>query len=182
MKQTIRIFYLLGLIIISGLMASCDKEPESVIAGEFTIDNALYGFGPYYAIGFSFEQGCKVQTNEAPEPDITVHARTDARGAVSGAYLDTPNLVPSFALAGDFATGTAAKTFFDALLTIGSYTWTLFADDISENQVYIFKTRKENYVKFRIKNLVLSDTDDGPYAEVNIEWRIQADGSTTFSQ
>ncbi|MDT8400793.1 MAG: hypothetical protein RQ743_03785 [Bacteroidales bacterium] len=182
MKQKKGILYLSGFILIAVLMASCDKDAESVYAGEFTIDNTLYGPGPYYAIGFSFDKGQKVQTDAVPGPDITVHARTDIQGAVSGAYLDTPNLLPSFALAGDFATGTEAKTFFDELLAIGSYSWTLFADDISEHQVYVFKTRKENYVKFRIKNLVLNDTGDGPFAEITIEWRIQADGSTTFSQ
>lgn len=181
MKRSAYIFYLLGLLIITGLVSSCNKEDDSLYEGEFTIDNALYGYGPYYAIGYSFEENRKVQTNDVPGPDITVHARTDAQGAVSGAYLDTPNVVASFALAGSFATAAEAKTFFDELLSVGSYNWTLFADNISENQVYIFKTRKENYVKFRIKDLVLNDDDEGPFAEVTIEWQIQPDGSTTFS-
>lgn len=180
-KRT-KILLLLGLVILSGIVVSCDKEPATKYAGEFTIDNALYGYGPYYAIGYSYELGMKLKTSDTPPPDITVHARTDAQGDVSGAYLDTPNLTESYALAGDFNTGTEAKDFFDNLLQVGTYTWTLFADDISEHQVYVFKTSEENYVKFRIKNLVLEDRDSGAYAEVTIEWRIQPDGSTTFSQ
>lgn len=164
------------------MVVSCDKEPGKTNAGEFTIDNTLYGFGPYYAIGYSFELGCELKTSDSPPPDITVHARTDAQGNVSGAYLDTPNLTESYALARDFNTSAEAKDFFDNLLQVGTYTWVLFADGISEYQVYIFKTREDNYVKFWIKNLVLDNTADGAYAEVTIEWRIQPDGSPTFSK
>jgi len=171
-----------ALLLMSGMMVSCNKQPGEIYAGEFTIDNLLYGYGPYYAVGYSFETGRKVKTNESPPPDITIHASTDAQGNVSGAYLDTPNLVPSYALAGDFNTGTEAKEFFDNLLETGTYTWTLFADNISEHQVYVFKTREDNYVKFRIISLQLNDADEGPYAEVTIGWRIQPDGSNVFSQ
>lgn len=167
---------------MSALVLSCDKEPDRIYSGEFTIDNVLYGYGPYYAYGYSFELGVELKTSDSPPPDITVHAKTDALGNVSGAYLDTPNVKASYALAGDFDTGNEAKDFFDNLLQIGTYNWTLYADNISEHQVYVFKTRNDNYVKFRITNLVLNDTDDGPFAEVTIEWRIQPDGSTTFTQ
>lgn len=182
MWKAIPIYLLLCLAVLPAMMVSCEKDDGKTNAGEFTIDNALYGFGPYYAIGYSFELGRELKTNDTPPPDITVHARTDAQGNVSGAYLDTPNLTESYALAGDFDTEAEAKDFFDDLLQVGTYTWMLFADDISEYQVYIFKTREDNYVKFWIKNLVLENRADEAYAEVTIEWRIQPDGSTTFSQ
>lgn len=170
------------LILLATGVISCDKEPGSKYHGEFTIDNTLYGLGPYYAIGFSFEEGRTLQTIESPGPDITVHAKTDAQGNVSGAYLDTPNLEESYALAGDFDNEADARNFYDNLLEVGSYTWLLFADNISEHQVYVFKTRNDNYVKFRIRDLVLEDINDRAFAEVTIEWRIQPDGSATFSQ
>lgn len=178
-----RILYMPVLLIITAMLLSCSREAEDIYSGEFTIDNALFVYGQYYyAIGFSFEEAEEKRTIDTPGPDITVHAYSDAQGAVSGAYLDTPNLVASFALAGDFPSATGAKNFYDDLLTAGSYSWTLSADDISENQVYVFRTRMDNYVKFWIKDLLLDDTDDGPYAEVTIEWQIQPDGSTTFSR
>ncbi|MEE4213902.1 MAG: hypothetical protein V2I34_02480 [Bacteroidales bacterium] len=178
-----RILYLPGLLFITAVLLSCDREPENIYSGEFIIDNTLYVYGQYYyATGFSFEEGEERRTIDTPGPDITVHAYSDAQGAVSGAYLDTPNLVASFALAGDFPSAAEAKTFYDKLLTAGSYSWTLSANDIGENQVYVFRTRKDNYVKFRIKELLLDDTDEGPYAEVTIEWQIQPDGSATFSR
>ncbi|MBS0012006.1 MAG: hypothetical protein KFF49_11380 [Bacteroidales bacterium] len=182
MKLQRCIFLIPGLVLLAGIMVSCQKDKQALYAGEFTIDNALYAYGPYYAIGFSFEMARKVRTNESPPPDITVHASTDVQGNVSGAYLDTPNLVASYALAGDFNTADEAKDFFDELLETGTYTWKLFADNISQHQVYVFKTYKNNYVKFRIIKLELKDNENGAYAEVTIEWRIQADGSNIFSQ
>ncbi len=175
-----KIFYFIVLLVFSAGLNSCEKDPGKIYAGEFTIDNTLYGYGPYYAIGFSFEEGKKTETDRSPEPDITVHAKTDAHGNVLGAYLDTPNLTESFALAGEFDNEQESKTFFDNLLNIETYTWMSFADDISEYQVYVFKTREGNYVKFRIRDLDLEDTGNGPVAVVTIEWRIQPDGSTVF--
>lgn len=178
-----RILYLPVLLIITTMLLSCSKEAEDIYRGQFTIDNALYVYGQYYyAIGFSFEEADEMRTIDTPGPDITVHAYSDVQGAVSGAYLDTPNLVASFALAGDFPSAAEAKDFYDDLLTAGGYNLTLTADDISENQVYVFRTRMDNYVKFWIKDLLLDYTDEGPYAEVTIEWQIQPDGSSTFSR
>ncbi|MDZ7739151.1 MAG: hypothetical protein U5K32_08830 [Bacteroidales bacterium] len=166
------------------LLDSCEKDPEQATGGVFTIDNTLYGQVQFYAIGFSFEQGRKLKTSDVPGPDITVHARTGATGGIEGAYIDTPNLVESFALAGGFGSEAEAKTFFDGLLEIepASYNWVLNADDVRMHQVWIFKTSEDNYVRFMIKDLVLEDGDGVAYAELTAEWLIQADGSTTFEQ
>lgn len=173
-----------AVLLLPGLLTSCEKEPEQVTSGEFTIDNTLYGQGPYYAIGFSFEQGRKLKTSDVPGPDITVHARTDAGGDIEGAYLDTPMLVESFALAGEFDTAAEAGAFFNELVDIepASYDWVLSADGIRVNQVWLFKTREDNYARFMIKSLLLDDAGGVPYAEVTAAWHIQPDGSTTFSQ
>ena len=159
------------------LAVSCEKEGAGTGGGEFTIDNTLYGYGPYYAIGYSFEQGSKISTMESPGPDITVHARTDAEGNVSGAYIDTPQLTESFALTGEFDTEAEAKSFFDQLLSPGSYTWLAYADEVQENQVWLFKTASEDYVKIRIINLLLSDTAEGPRVELTAEWSMLPAGT-----
>jgi hypothetical protein len=184
MGDAVKILLMAAVLVMPVFLTSCEKEPEHLPAGVFTIDNTLYGYGPYYAIGFSFEQGRKLKTSDVPGPDVTVHARTGAGGDIEGAYIDTPNLVESFALAGEFGSEAEAKTFFDQLPEIepASYDWVLYADGVRMHQVWIFKTSEDNYVRFMIKDLVLDDAEGGPYAELTAAWQIQADGSTTFSQ
>ncbi len=184
MGDAVKILLLTAVLAVSVFLTSCEKEPEHLSGGVFTIDNALYGYGPYYAIGFSFEQGRKLKTSDVPGPDITIHARTGAGDDIEGAYLDTPNMVESFALAGEFGSEAEAKIFFDGLLEIepASYNWVLNADGVRMHQVWIFRTSEDNYARFMIKDLVLDDAEGGPYAEVTAAWQIQPDGSTTFSQ
>lgn len=184
MGNAVKILLMAGVAVLTVLLTSCEKEPGQLSAGEFTIDNTLYGQVQYYAIGFSFEQGRKLKTTDVPGPDITVHARTGAGGVTEGAYLDTPNLMESFALAGEFDTGPGAAAFFDELTEIEPllYDWVLSADGIKLNQVWLFKTREDNYARFMIKDLVLEDDEGEAYAELTAEWVIQADGSNTFSQ
>ena len=177
MKSLIKITAFAILILIS---SGCNKEEQNTDYGDITIDNLLYGHGPYYAIGFSFELGTELKTNNTPEPDITVHASSDAGGNITGAYLDTPNLIESFALAGSFGSAAEASSFYDSLTDIGTLPWVSFADDISVNQVWVFKTREENYVKLQIKELTLEQREGLPYAMVRFRWRIQPDGTPTF--
>jgi len=167
----------MSLMILPLLAVSCEKEGGGSGGGEFTIDNTLYGYGPYYAIGYSFGQGSKISTMESPGPDITVHARTDAEGNVSGAYIDTPQLTESFALAGEFDTEEEAKNFFDRLTGPVSYTWSSYAGDVKKNQVWLFKTSGEDYVRIRIISMLLSDTAEGPYVEMTAEWSMLPAGT-----
>lgn len=158
----------------------CTKDNEILDYGTDTIDNIIYGTTLYYAIGFSFELGALVQTNKIPEPDITVHV--NASPPSLSAYLDTPNLMGSYVLLSENDSEADAKTFFDSFLEVGSYSWNLFATNIRENQVWLFKTREGNYVKFRIIDLIVEETSGLPYTQVTFEWRIQRDGSTIFTK
>ncbi|MCD4769896.1 MAG: hypothetical protein K8R35_07000 [Bacteroidales bacterium] len=158
----------------------CTKENEYSDHGTDTIDNIIFGTTLYYAIGFSFELGTLVHTNEIPEPDITVHA--NASPTSLSAYLDTPNLIESYTLLSENDSEADAKTFFDSFLEVGSYNWSLFATNVMENQVWLFKTREGNYVKLRIIDLLVEETSGPPYARVTFEWRIQKDGSTKFTE
>jgi len=179
MKHFIKlIIYATFILLING----CNKNGGPVISGEATIDNLLYGTGPYYAVGFSFEQGKELQTNNTPEPDITIHAILIANGQIEGAYLDTPNHVESFALAGEFGSSSAASSFFSSFTDVGQQTWISIANNIKLNQIWVFKTRDENYVKIRIKDMVVEDRMGTAYAEFTFQWKIQPDGSQVFSK
>ena len=129
-----------------------------------------------------FELGDVTSTLESPAPDITIHAERDLDGNIIGKYFLTPNLVESFALAGEYANESEALTAFNQLLEVGAPTWQLSAMDVEEHQLWLFRTSEQNYVKFRIIEIVTDNTQNPPYIEVTFEWRIQPDGSTSFDK
>ena len=180
MKKTeIRISIIAALLLVL-LFSGCSKDNNDRFHGVDTIDNKLYGTQTYYALGFSFETGKTSSTLESPAPDITIHVSTDIDGNITGKYINTPNLTESFALAASLQNAIEAEDYFNNLAEVGTPTWVLNAGNVEINQVWLFKTSKGNYVKFRIIEL---NTDNGvypPFVEMKFEWRIQPDGSTTF--
>lgn len=172
---------ILALLVVSAIaFYGCKKDDSTKDSGIATIDNTIYGQNVYYAIGFSFDEGKTLPTHQEPQPDITVHAITDNNGDVTGAYLDTPILLPPFSIAGEFDNSQDASDFFESLLVIGSPEWLPSANPVKENQVWIFKTGKGNYAKFRVISLLLEKRGDTPYAQIKFEWQLQPDGSTIF--
>lgn len=174
--------HLTGLLLVVIILPACSKDDKMVNSGTATIDNTLYGQSVYYPIGFSFDEGKELPLLEMPFPDITVHALTDNDGNVTAAYLDSPILVPPFALAGEFNSSQEAVTFYKNLVEVGTREWLSLANPVKENQVWIIKTTRGNYAKFRIISLVLENRAAGPFAEVKFEWKLQPDGSTTFGK
>ena len=162
-------------------MAGCKKRDRDPYHGIDTIDNVLYGSQPYYALGFSFEKGEPVSTLEFPPPDITIHVNVDINGNITGKYILTPNLTESFALAASLGSAAEASDYFDSLLEVGTPAWLEIAGGVEENQVWLFRTRNDNYVKFRIIELKTDNSQYPPWIEMEFEWRIEPDGSTTFS-
>lgn len=180
MKRTGR--NLLMFILTVSLFSACSKEEKQRYSGIDTIDNQLFGQSVYYAIGFSFDIGEPVQTDKQPYPDITVHATLGNDGLVNGAYLDTPILIPPFFLAGQFASSVEAETFYDNLLAVNLPVWLSTADPVLENQVWIVRTLKGNFAKFRVIDLRLENRDEGPFVEMKFEWRVQPDGTASFPE
>ena len=176
----IRIISVVTSLLIILYFTGCSRDEEIPDYGTSTIDNTLFGTTLFYAIGFSFELGKTVPSNEIPEPDITVHA--NATPTSLSAYLDTPNLIGSYALLSENINEAEAKTFFDSFLEAGSYSWSLAATDVRENQVWLFKTREGNFVKIRVIDLLIEETSSHPFAEITFEWRIQRDGSLIFPE
>lgn len=172
----------LVIVFSSLLWSGCSKEEERAYSGTALIDNTIYGQTLYYAIGFSFDEGKLLPTHKDPAPDITIHADTIAGGIITGAHLDTPVLVPPFALAAELTDQAGAKEFFDNLLEVGIQSWSDNANPVKVNQVWLFRTSKGNYAKFRVISIFTEMRSGIPFVEMNFEWKIQPDGSKSFSQ
>lgn len=162
------------------LASGCRKDREPPLSGSFTIDNNLYGTGPYYAFGFSFSKASKVSTLENPPPDITLIAITDIFGHVTKMNLQTSNFKGSFFKAGQYTDAAEALQAFDNLTSATVSQWADDADDIAAHQVWIFRSRSENYAKFLITDAYSEDKDVWPYAECTFKWAYQPDGTLTF--
>lgn len=171
---------LIFLVVIT--TAGCKKDNRRY-SGTDTIDNTLVPSGQVFAVfGFSFEEGRVLSNLEPPGPDITINLQTDFDGNVTGKYFDSNNLVESFTLAGEYSGASEASAAFDNLREVGSRIWQLAAWGAEENQVWLFKTSKGNYVKFRIIEIAIDEQQDPPYIDVTFEWRIQPDGADIFSK
>lgn len=183
MRPKVLTISLISVFLFMSLFSGCKKDDGRRFAGTDTIDNALVLSGQIYAVyGFSFELGRVISNLESPGPDITVNLTTDLDKAVTGKYFDSNNLVESFALVEQYASASEAATAFDNLLETGTRLWELAAWNLEENQVWLFKTSEGNYVKIRITDIVVDAQQVPPFIELTFEWRIQPDGSTSFSE
>ena len=147
-------------------------------SGIDTIDNSTYQTTTYFVYGFSFSRAMLVSTIESHGYDIVLYVNNDSPpGRLT---FQANNLKPSFAKAGDYADAEAAKTAFNNLKTIPALQWQDMADPIAPNQLWIYRTGSENYVKIRIVSTINEIRSTLPYGECTFQWVIQPDGSTTF--
>jgi hypothetical protein len=174
MKRLILIFF--SIILFCG---SCSKKNDPT-SGEVTLDNKLYGSGPYYALGFKFSLAKKISTLATEGPDITVEAGTVETGGPVVAYLASNTYEPAFYLVGEYGTATEAAEAFETLYSFGISTWSDFGTPLAENQIWIFRTENETYAKILILSVSLNTTENPDYASCTFKWVYQPDGSTSF--
>jgi hypothetical protein len=167
---------LLIIIMVLTIFSGCRKDNTSRNGGTDTIDNNLYGSGPYYANGFLFSQAKKVSTLDTPEPDITI----DNDGTLLNLILQTNNFKDSFYKAGEYASATLAEQAFVGLTSYSVPQWAAWGFQIKANQIWIFRTSGERYVKIRIINIISEVRNNRNYAECTFQWVYQPDGSLTF--
>lgn len=172
--------YILYIAALFVLLCSCSKS-DNLTSGAAYIDNKLYGSGPYYSLGFTFDGGKKVSTLANPGPDITIEAGSVAKSTTVVAFLSSNNFNPSFYLAGQYPTAELADAAFKSLTSVGTgLTWTDLGTPLNKNQVWIFKTEDEKYAKLLIVSDSLNTDLDPDFASCTFKWVFQPDGSTTF--
>ncbi|MCU0459142.1 MAG: hypothetical protein MUE37_08670 [Bacteroidales bacterium] len=168
----------LGLML---MLAGCGGKDQKT-SGTITLSSELYDGGPYYyAMGLSFDEAKEVPTQpDQYRADIVLGAGPVTTGGPVVAYLAANTLNPPFALAGTYGTAADAVSAFNALKSVGSYTWIDLAAPLQANQVWVIKTRDANYAKLRIISVTIDTQGDDPVATCMLEWVWQPDGSATF--
>jgi hypothetical protein len=166
---------LLAVFTLLTLLAGCKKDESTRSSGIDTIDNTVYKTTTYYSLGFSFSMAKKISNLSVPGPDITLYLDNSN----SFSFL-TNNYLPSIYKIGDYSDQAAAVSAFNGLKTIGTYQWKDIADQLSANQVWIYRSNDEKYTKIRIISTLNEVRDGKSYGECTFEWLSQPDGSLTF--
>jgi hypothetical protein len=171
MKSSIFILFIF-LTIVSG----CRKDDTPRTSGTDTIDNTLYGTGPYYANGFSFSLAKIISTLSDPEPDISI----DNDGTLLNLILQTNNYQNSFFKVGEFVDAASAEEVFNNLTSPDVPQWVEWGNPIRPNQIWLFRTANEHYAKLRIISTISEIRSSRNYSECTFQWVYQPDGSLTF--
>jgi hypothetical protein len=171
-----RLYFILLVSLV--FAAGCKKNDVSRTSGTDTIDNTIYKSSTYYAYGFSFSKAAKVATTETPGPDIVLYVATDTQ--LPRLTFQANNYKDSFSKVGDYTDAASAITAFNSLLSVGTVQWTSMADPVTANQVWLYRTNSDQYVKMRIVSVVNETRNSVAFGACTFEWVFQPDGSTTF--
>ncbi len=161
---------------------ACEEKTDEIrTEGEVTISSEILGTEVYYVNGFSFEEDKFVRSlNSGPDvPDIIPENILEVSGEVIGMALSTgPG--NHFGFYKNFESNdlSEAENFWLNYLEVDVESFISLSDTLSPGQVYTFRTYKENFVKFLVKDVrVFSE-----YVEANIRFSIQRDGSAIFDE
>jgi hypothetical protein len=172
-------YKLIPVIAVMLVLSGCDGK-DGTTSGTVTLDNALYGSGPYYALGFSFEKGKTVSTLSTPEPDITIQAGALTQGGPVVPFMIANTFEPAFALAGEYSSENTALDAFRNLKSVGSVSYIEMGAPLKANQVWVIRTEGKKYAKIRTIEVTIDAQASPPYALCRFEWVYQPDGSATF--
>lgn len=168
-------YKLILLLAILPISNGCIKN-GSRYSGSATIDNTLYGNGPYYALGFSFDLAQKISTLNVPAPDVTI----DNDGTLYNLILQSNNYENSFAKEGEYDDEASAKNAFNELISPENPVWVVWADSLKPNQIWLYRSGTARYAKMRIISTVSEVRDNRNYSECTFEWVYQPDGTLSF--
>jgi hypothetical protein len=165
------------ILVFTLIFSGCKKNVSPRLSGTDTIDNNLYGSGPYYAMGFSFPASKKISTLNSPRDVFTVNAFP---GNFDKSYFDAQNFNNSFCRYATYTDATTATLAFKNLKSFSVSQWKATGDSIKAHQIWIFKTSSDTYAKFRIISTTGEIRNSVPFVECTFEWVYQPDGSLTF--
>jgi hypothetical protein len=169
---------LLIILIFLAIIPCCKKDNTPDTSGTVTIDNTVYQATTYYSLGFSFTQAKKISNLDTPWPDIVLYFISDNLG--DRLTFQTENFKPSFYKLGDYPDAASAISAFNNLKTVGAYQWVDMAEPVTDNQIWVYRSNNERYVKIRIINTDIDYTLTPIYGKCTFQWVYQPDGSLTF--
>lgn len=166
---------------------SCEKkENPPNQKGEVTISSEIFGSKVYYVNGFSFEEEKYVPSLNpgGSVADIIPVNELKVTGEVIGMVFSTgPG--NSYGFYKNFESNNlqAAEDFYRNYNQVEIQDLSELTDTLEAGQVYTFKTFKENYVKFLIREVrLMNQSALSDYVEADITYNIQRNGTEVFEE
>jgi len=170
------------LLVFSLFLLGCDNKNKTKTSGEVSLNSELILVGETYSVpGFSFESASVELYNPAGGNTIPdLFALPEVQNNVYSAYFDTQNNYPSFALVGEFDSSSEALDFYNNYKQVNVNNYTGLAKPVLKNQIWVFKTRNDEFAKLLILKVEAYLKDTEAFAEVTFKWAYQPDGSTVL--
>jgi hypothetical protein len=180
MKGMSRITCLLLLVLF---FSGCGKEKEIPLSGSITLSSELVLSGQYITRGFSFSEA-SFQNFPGTAParvDLLAFSTRDLAGNIQGAGLVSPsNEDTAFWLAAGFDNLTEAKVFYDQLDTVPEAQFLPFVEELHPGEIWIIHTGAGKFAKILIHDVRVIDDPEGDYAEIDLSWAFQPNGTRIF--
>jgi hypothetical protein len=166
---------------------ACEEENnEPKMKGEVTLSSEILGTSRYYVNGFSFEKEkyAPSMNSGSDVPDIIPQNIIKPNQEIVGMVL-SPGPGNNYGFYKNFESDnlSEAQDFYSNYLEVDIGTFETLSDTLKEGQVYIFRTYKDNFVKFLVEETrVFPGFYPEGYVEADIKYNIQRDGSNVFEQ
>ena len=169
---------------------SCKKngKNEPDIKGNITLSSKILGSQVYYSNGYSFEKEIFISTLNPPDI-IDIYLVSNFSGSlpthVQFATKEIPETTYGFHMNAIFTDSLDALAYFNNYRTAVNLIppFTILTDTVRKNQIWTFRTWKDNYVKILVKNVrPVSSSSSENHFEVDIKYFIQPDGSAIFTE
>jgi hypothetical protein len=177
----------ISLIVLLFVSSSCKKDNEEPSTSDITLSSKKFDPQNFYVMGYSFEYQDYIKTySSSSEVDIYLIDILNPNGGLSGVQFSTSTSSESiygFSLDSTFADYLSAEQYYDNYSIAKADEYETITDTVFKYQVYTFRTRKSNYVKFIVKEIrVYTENGIADYIEVDLKYFIQRDGSTDLAE
>lgn len=166
---------------------ACEEENnEPKAKGEVTLSSEILGTSLYYVNAYSFEEEKYVSSmnSDSDIPDIIPQNIIKPDQEIVGMVL-SPGPGNSYGFYKNFESEnlSEAEDFYLNYLEVDIENFTTLSDTLKAGQVFTFRTHKDNFVKFLVKEVrMYPGLYPEGYVEADIRYNIQRDGSAVFDQ
>jgi hypothetical protein len=177
---------LLTILIFTFLLLSCSKDDNPGQNGHVTLSSKFYGPSLNIVYGYSFELEENVPNINAGGKlfDIIAQNILEPSGNTVGAQFSVESGNRNGLLLNDqFLSLEETENYFSNYTTAIDGPWISLSDKLKPFQVYTYKSRLDNFVKFFIKDIrIINNPNEPGYAEIDIHYFIQRDGLPVFEK